>query len=397
MKKRSTEKLYSEEISLIASPEHLEYVRMNLRKIQEVRRSFSIPVVGIAGAEGKTTTKRMLAAILKKRGAVLETPLDCNSASVVTSTLLKLNESHRYAIIELGIINSEQFKLAVEVAEPTIGLITNIGEAHLANLGDKFHIADAKMELIRNLPANGFACLNIDDDLVSGMETFSSTSQVIKFGFNPNAHFYASDIRYLGPEGMVFKVNGFYAMHLPIYSSTSISNALAAISVARVLHFGFDEIKDALENDFQLLPGRGNLITRDDIHILDHTYNATINSINKACESLVQFKKFSRQLILVVGDLDVADELADAVHTNLGYYLSALPIDVVISVGEKAAKIVEGIRRINHTKKQLVTCQEPELLPSSILEHLLPHSTLLVTGGRALNLGGYLEKTLRKI
>ncbi|GAB4330053.1 MAG: UDP-N-acetylmuramoyl-tripeptide--D-alanyl-D-alanine ligase [Calditrichia bacterium] len=397
VKKRSTEKLYSEEISLLASPEHLEYVRLNLRKIQEVRRSFSIPVVGIAGAEGKTTTKRMLAAILNKRGPVLETPLDCSSASVVTSTLLRLKETHQFAIIELGIINSAQFKLAVEVAEPTIGIVTNIGEAHMANLGDKFHIADAKVELIRNLPANGFACLNIDDDLVSGMESFSPTNQIIKFGFNPNAHFYASDIRYLGPDGMSFKVNGFYGMHLPIYSSTSISNALAAISVARILNFGFEEIKAALENDFQLLPGRGNLISKNDIFILDHSYNATINSINKACESLVQFKKFSRQLILVVGDLDVANELSDPIHTNLGYYLSALPIDVVISVGPKAAKVVEGIRKINHTKKQLITCMEAEQLPTTVLEHLLPHSTILVTGGRSLNLGRQLESLLEKI
>ena len=135
MTKKEMEKLYSEEISLITSPEYTDYVLLNLRKIQEIRRSFNLPVIGIAGAEGKTTTKLMLSAILSQRGKILETPLDCDTASTVTSTLLKLNQDYRYAIIELGIINREQFKLAVEVAEPDIGLITNIGEAHLANLG----------------------------------------------------------------------------------------------------------------------------------------------------------------------------------------------------------------------------------------------------------------------
>ena len=98
-----------------------------------------------------------ISAILSKRGPVLETPLDCTSASTVSSTLLKLNESHKFALVELGIINPQQFKLAVEIAAPNIGIITNVGEAHLANLGDKFILADAKVELIRQMSSEGFA------------------------------------------------------------------------------------------------------------------------------------------------------------------------------------------------------------------------------------------------
>ncbi|MFZ0390122.1 MAG: Mur ligase family protein, partial [Calditrichia bacterium] len=247
MIKKDTEHLYSEEISLLASPDHYDYVQFNLRKIKELRKNFNLPIIGISGAEGKTTTKRMLNAILSQRGEVLETPLDCNSASVVTSTLLKLKPSHQYGLIELGIVNPEQFKMAVEVVQPSVGVITNIGEAHLANLGNKFLIADAKVELIRNLPSTGFAVLNIDDELVSGMDTFSPTRHVIKFGFNSSAHFTASNIRHLGPDGMEFLVNNYYKLHLPIFSSSSVSNALAAISVARILNFSFDEIKNGLE------------------------------------------------------------------------------------------------------------------------------------------------------
>ena len=290
MEKTKSDNLYSEEISLIPGPEYSEYVQLNLRKIQEFRRNFHLPVIGIAGAEGKTTTKRMIASIISQRGKVLETPIDCNSASVVTSTLLKLDQHYRYVLLELGIINRDQFRLAVEISQPNIGLVTNIGEAHLANLGDKYFIADAKVQLIQQLPADGYAVLNIDDDLVSGMDSFSPTRQVIKYGFNNNAHFHASEIKHFGPDGMEFLINRYYKLHLPIYCSTSVSNALAAVSIARILGFDFSEIIDGLQNNFELIPGRGNLIRLKDLYLLDHTYNATVNTVPKAVESLAHFQ-----------------------------------------------------------------------------------------------------------
>ncbi len=395
--KKDIDKLYSEEISLIPSREYSDYVILNLRKIKELRRTFKGQVIAISGTEGKTTTKRMLSAILKQRGEVLETPLDCNSASIVTSTLLRLNSSFQYAVLELGIINREQFKLAVEVSEPEIGIVTNIGEAHLDTLGDKYSIADSKIELIRRLPPKGYAVLNIDDDLVSGMESFSPTHQVIKFGLNSNAHFFASDLNYLGPDGLEFVVNNYYKFHLPIYSSTSVSNALAAIATARILNFDFDEIKTGLENNFQLLPGRGNLVNLGDIFVLDYTYNATINAVSKACESLVQFKKFSKNLILVLGSLENLGSQSHNIHLNMGYYISALPIHTVITVGEDARLVGEGIRRINHNKKVIDHCEQPEMLPEKILHHLSPHTTVLMMGGKSLNLKSQLDELVRRI
>lgn len=392
MVRKDTENLYSEEISLISLPEHSDYVNLNLRKIKEFRRNFNIPMICIAGAEGKTTTKLMLSAILSQRSPILETPLDCDSTSVVSSTLLRLNKSFKYGIIELGIINRRQFKLAVEIAQPTIGVVTNIGEAHLASLGDKYIIADAKVELIRTLPSDGFAVLNIDDELVSGMDSFSPTKRIIKFGFNNSAHFYASNIKYLGPEGMEFVVNNFYKFRLPIYSSTSVSNTLSAISTARILGFEFDEIQKGMEQNFKMVPGRGDLLNLGDVYILDHTYNATINAVNKACESLVHFKKFSRNLILVIGSLEGLGRSAKKIHLNLGYYISALPIDTVVTVGNDAKWIGEGIRRINHNKKTVHHCGQPKALSETVMNYLEPHTTVLMIGGKSLNMSNELKK-----
>lgn len=387
MDSKKTENLYSDEISLLSNKELEDYIRLNLRKISVHRRKFEIPVIGIAGAEGKTTTKRMLSAILRGDDNILETPPNCSTTSGVTSTLLKLNESHKYAILELGIVNPKQFELAVEVAEPNIAVITNIGEAHLATLGDKYLIADAKIELIRNLPEDGFAVLNIDDDLVSALGAHSPTPYIIKFGLNQNAHFFASKIEYLGPDGIVFYVNDFYRFHLPIYSTTSIYNALTAISVARVLGVEFEDIQKGLQERFSLIGNRGNLIRKKRLNILDYSYDATVNAVTKACESLSQFKKFSEKLVLVIGDMSNPGPDVENAHLKMGYYIAALPIDIVITVGKDARNIASGIERLNiKNKKTVLSCPDKPALNTLLKEAVGEGDTVLVIGSKALEL-----------
>lgn len=391
-KNNKTDHLYSDEISLSSETEFSEYITLNLRKIEEHRRNFNIPVIGISGAEGKTTTKRMLSVILGNVGNTLETPLDCSTTSGVSSTLLKMNKSHNFAILELGILNPKQFEDAVRISQPTIAAITNIGEAHLADLGDKYFIANTNLELIRRLPSNGFAVLNMDDELVSGMEKISPTSRVIKFGLNTNAHFSAGKIKFMGPAGTQFEINNSYKFHLKIYGSASIYNALAAISVARVLDIDFNSIRKSLEQKFELLEHRGNLVRLEDINILDHSYDATINSIHKSCESLAQFRNYSKKLILVIGHIANLGKNSQNIHHNLGYYISALPIDTIITMGSEAKWISDGIRKINHTKKQFESCMEIDELVEKVVHHLEPHSTVLFIGSKNIKLGLAIDK-----
>jgi UDP-N-acetylmuramoyl-tripeptide--D-alanyl-D-alanine ligase len=392
--RKNIEKLYADEISLVTPPEYSDYVNLNLKKIREFRRNFQLPVIGIAGTEGKSTTKGMLSAILSQRGPVLETPLDCDSTSMVTSTLLQMDKHYQFGLLELGIINHQQFKMAVEIAEPTVGVITNIGEAHLARTGDKYKIADAKVELIKHLDSGEFAVLNIDDDLVSGMESFAKTQRIIKFGFNQAAHFYATDINFLGPDGVEFTLNNNYKFNLPVYSSTAVSNALAAIATARILDFEFEEIIEGLRKNFKLIPGRGNFRAIGDVQILDHTYNATVNSVTKACESLVQFKKHSNNLILVLGSLEDLGEQAKEIHRKIGFYISALPIDVVLTVGNDARYVGEGICQINHNKKLVEHLNTPHEISALVPNFIQPNSTLLMIGGRSLKLSTQLKKLI---
>jgi UDP-N-acetylmuramoyl-tripeptide--D-alanyl-D-alanine ligase len=172
---------------------------------------------------------------------------------------------------------------------------------------------------------------------------------------------------------------------------------LAAIATARILDFEFEEILQGLKNNFKLMAGRGNFINLDDVYILDHTYNATINSVSKACEALVQFKRFSKNLILVIGSLEDLGTTTKDVHMNIGYYISALPIDTVVTLGNDAALVGEGIRKINHNKKNIEHCEDINTLPDLIRKLIIPHTTILMIGGRSLNLSQHLKTLTDKL
>jgi UDP-N-acetylmuramoyl-tripeptide--D-alanyl-D-alanine ligase len=164
-----------------------------------------------------------------------------------------------------------------------------------------------------------------------------------------------------------------------------------------VLGLEFEEITRGLRQNYQLIAGRGNLLNLGDVYILDHTYNATINSVSKACDSLVQFKKYSANLMLVLGNLDDVDSSMKDIYLNIGYYISALPIDTIVTVGQHARFFAEGIQKINHNKKILHHCEEPAALPEKVLQLLSPHTTILMMGAKSLNLSQQLQQLVSRL
>jgi UDP-N-acetylmuramoyl-tripeptide--D-alanyl-D-alanine ligase len=159
----------------------------------------------------------------------------------------------------------------------------------------------------------------------------------------------------------------------------------------------FVTIKNALETKFEMLEHRGNLIQIEDVNILDHSYNATINSVHKSCESLAQFKSYSQKLILIIGHISNLESAAQNLHYNLGYYISALPIDTVITIGKEAKWISDGIKKINHTKKQIINCFDNDELVDKTFHQIEPRSTLLFIGSKSLKLADVIENLTAKV
>lgn len=373
--------LYGFEISTDISPDVYEYVLLNLSHIRKFRLQFDVPVIGIAGRHGKTVTKRMLSTILASRGEVLETPPFSLTATNVTSTLLKLTDQISYVILEFGIRHANQFKLAVHIAAPTHAIVTNIGESNYAYLGDKMLVSEIKSELIKAVDESGAVVLNFDDDLCSMLEKFARTPNVIKVGLNQNSHFFASDIEYLGPEGIRFMINGIHPVHLKVYSTSEIYNALSAVALARTLDFSLQESIQLLQQDFRLPPGRGNLIEGQKGWILDFSYDASPESIAKSSRALIDFRNHASRLIMIIGEIGDFGEKNDFYYHNTGYFMGALSVDSFYTIGKKAAMIAEGIRKVNQ-QAQVKTFPglDLEAVSSSVMDELETKTAILVTG-----------------
>jgi UDP-N-acetylmuramyl pentapeptide synthase len=387
--------LYGQQISTKydSSTEYL--IRLNLEKIRQNRLKYDIPVIGITGSNGKTITKAMLRAILDREGLILETPMNCESSITVTSTIRKLNDSYRYALIEFGIQGEEKLERAVHVTQPTIGIVTNVGEAHLAYLRNRYNVAAEKSELIRHLPNDGFAILNKDDELASEMAKISPTENIIRFGLSRKADFFATDIKSLGKEGTSFKLNHTYDVKMRIFSISDVYNALAAIAAARVIGISFEDIFDRLSR-FNLPEGRGRLIEMDGHLLLDDLYDHSITSARKAVQTLLGLKKSVEKTGLILGDLEEYEGEMDEAFRSFGHYLSVFSFDYFFFIGKNAGYFAEGVKTIPQNKEIFVfeTIKEAE---ETLLERLSPGSIFLLKGKIGCDVKFFIDKFLKKV
>ena len=387
--------LYGSQISTKYDSDTEYLIRLNLEKIRQNRLKYDIPVIGITGSSGKTITKSMLRSILDPEGLIIETPMNCQSSIAITSTIRKLNNSYKYALVEFGIQNEEKLERAVHVSQPTIGIVTNVGEAHLAYLKNRYNIAAEKSELIRRLPENGVAILNKDDELTSEMSMISPTQNVIKFGLSRKADFFASNIKSLGKKGTRFVVNHTYEVEMKIYSISDIYNALAAIATARVLGISFKTIFDRLSR-FTLPTGRGKVIDIDGRILIDDLYDSSITSARKAVQTLLGFKDYSSKIGLVLGDLLETESNPDEAMRSFGHYLSVFSFDYFIFIGPNAKFFADGVKTIPHNKK-IYTFDNIDEASDTILKLFTPSSVFLLKGDIGCDARFFIKKFIRDV
>ena len=329
------------------------------RKFIALRRAFKKPVIGITGLFGKTTTIEMLNSILLTRGNVLRSKSAQGTWKHNVQILEKMNNSYDYAIFEFDYQQGKNFAEILRLIKPTIGLVTNIGDAHLNYLSGMLKVALKKSEVVKYLARNGVAILNKDDEMCSSLNQFIDTENVIKYGLNHTADYFLSDIEQLGPDGMKFMINGKMPAKIPIYSVLDVYNFLAAFSIARQLDFSVDQIIDAIDKNYKQPKGRGALIKINSHYLLDESYIATPRSVSKAIRSLLSFKTYTDKLIFITGDMSGSGTNIEDSHLNMGYFISALPIDHIVCIGNYAhflgrgAKLISNDSKIVHTVDNL--------------------------------------------
>jgi UDP-N-acetylmuramoyl-tripeptide--D-alanyl-D-alanine ligase len=359
------------------------------KKLISVRRKFRSPVIGVTGNVGKTTTIEMIKTVLNKNGRVLTHEQGHGNWENNLNTLRKLSSDYDYAIFEFDFHRGENFAEILRLIKPNIGLVTNIGDAHLSYIGGMVDVALQRSEVVKYLARDGIAILNKDDELSSAVAKYISTKNILKFGLNQNAEYYACEIEHLGPKGTSFTLNDKYKVTIPIYSISDVYNFLSASASLVSVGFSIEQILETFKSKYELPAGRGKLYNLNGFYLIDESYEATPRSVAKAARAMIGFKPYTDKLIYILGDMTEYGPKVEEHHLNMGYFLSALPIDCLITVGNYAEYIGKGVSLIKSKEKLVYNC-------NSINQILRTLDTVL-TDKAAITVQGIGQVALRRI
>ncbi len=356
------------------------------------RKRFSIPFVGITGSNGKTTTKEMLAAILLRKGPVLKNEGNLNNHIGVPLTLFKLSDRHRSAIIEMGMSGLGEIETLTRLAMPSVGVITNIGPAHLQFLGSVDTVAQAKGELLEGLGSNGTAVLNADDRFFDALRA-KHPGRTISFGMEERADVRADDIRQdkdateftLSAEGRKVRVRISAAGRHNVY------NALAAAAAALALDLSLETIRDGLEG-FRPVAMRSEIRESRGVTIIADCYNANPGSMQAALEMLASLRRGDRKAIAVLGDMLELGETGPEAHRAAGRTAAELGVDLLVTVGPLSVHAAEGALKAGMAKDRIVEAGTTSRAAEVLRERAKPGDTVLLKGSRGMKMEKILEE-----
>ena len=294
-------------------------------------RGLNIPVVGITGSVGKTSTKEMVAAVLGQKFCTLKTEGNYNNEIGLPLTVFQLREQHQAAVLEMGISDFGEMSRLTRIARPDIAVITNIGLCHLENLGSRDGILKAKTEIFEGLKENGCIVLNGDDDKLSAIREYKGIRPVF-FGKSPECDVYADQIQNLGLDGsgcVIHTPEGEFAVRIRVPGIHMISNALAACAVGLRMGLTHEQIRQGIEG-LQPVKGRTNLIHTDKFTIIDDCYNANPVSMKSSIDLL---KAAVGRRVCILGDMFELGENEIKLHREVGAYAAEAGIDVLITIG----------------------------------------------------------------
>lgn len=297
------------------------------------RNRFKIPVIGVTGSVGKTSTKELIAAVLSTQGKVLKTEANFNNEIGVPKTLLQITEEHDYAVIEMAMRGKGEIALLADIARPTIGVITNVGTAHIGRLGSREAIAEAKCELLAQMPQTSTAILNYDNSLLIQTAKTVWHNKTITYGLT------GGDIHgIINQEQITVAEQNF---PLPLPGEHHASNYLAAIAIAQELQLDFAPLIAGLQ--VKLPQGRSRRYDLpNDIVVLDETYNAGLESMLAAIQMLKETP--GTRHIAVLGTMKELGTHASELHYQVGAKAQALNLDLLMVLADEAAtkEMIQG-------------------------------------------------------
>ena len=304
------------------------------------REKFDIPIVGVSGSVGKTSTKEMLYAVLSQKFKTHKTQGNLNNELGVPLTLLSMPEDTEAAVIEMGISGFGEMTRLAEMAQPTVCVLTIIGCCHLENLGDRDGVLRAKTEMFIHARDGAAFILNGDDDKLSTVESVQGRRPIF-FGLDRKNDCFAENIKNNG-EGGVSCTLCFDGKRLdvtiPAIGSYMVSNALAAVAVGRLLGLSDEQLKNGVEA-YKTVGSRANVINANGIRIIDDCYNANPTSVKASLDTLMNF---GGRKVAVLGDMRELGSNELSLHFDTGAYAKEIGVDSVIAVGPLAKELARG-------------------------------------------------------
>ena len=362
--------------------------RLALRDLASAYRDrFSIPFVQITGSVGKTTTKEMISAVLGARLRVYKTPENFNNDIGTPLTLLGLGPEDQAAVIETGMNHFGEIRYLGEMVRPDIAVISNIGDAHVEFLGSREGILRAKCEILENLKPEGLLVLNGDDAL---LDTVHAPFRTVRCGQSERCQARITELVDHGVEGITCAVTtekDVYRLTIPAPGEHMAYSASMAAAVAEELGLSREEIVRGVA-EYRPAGSRMRVVRLAERRvILDDCYNANPQSVAAALEILARTDCDKR--VAVLGDMGELGSLTEQAHYNMGALAAMLGVDLVIAIGEKAARIADGAAESGGGAVHFAT--KEEALPE-IRAQLGPDTAMLVKASHIMRFDWLVER-----
>ena len=352
------------------------------------RSDLSATVVGITGSTGKTCTKDFTAAVLGERFRVVASPASFNNEVGLPLTILQATSDTEMVVCEMGSRGPGHIRLLCDVAQPHIGVVTNVGVAHMELFGSPEVLHAAKAELPESLPQSGFAVLNADDPVVKGYAARTEAKPVF-FGRSEDAEVRATEISVSRDSGRatfeLITPSGSASVTLGVPGEHMVSNALAATAVGSALGMSLDELIRGLATA-QVSGGRMEVFrTTDGITVVNDAYNANPTSMAAALKA-ARWMAGDRRCIAVLGTMAELGPISADEHVRVGELLVRLGIDLLVAVGDDARVMAVGAEREGMEPERIRTCEDVDEAVAVVRSVAGPGDLVLVKASRAVGL-----------
>lgn len=349
-----------------------------------LRNHRPVKVVGVTGSVGKTSTRDMVYSVVKQKYKTLKTEGNYNNEIGLPLTILRYHDEE-VLVLEMGMNHLQEISRLSMIARPDIACITNVGTAHIGELGSRENILKAKLEITDGMKEGSTLIINQDNDMLQTVEL--PHLNVVRVGKGKEASIQAShivleetkssfEVEYQGKKEII---------EVPVQGEHNISNALIAIAVGIELNISLEDIKKGIQ-EFKLTKNRMDILEKNHKTVIDGTYNASVDSMKSSIDVLANYKK--RKVAILADMLELGD-YSQQLHEEVGSYVSSKGINILVCVGKEAKYIYQKARE---SMKDVYYFESNQEVIARLDELLKEDDVILVKGSHSMNLKEVVEK-----